>query len=76
MFTNDLSTILALLFEIVLVLRVVFVVLNFSHVRHEANQSAHYLAKYTLKNLGCIWIEETPPCISVVLAFDLLPDFR
>ena len=50
--------------------------LNFLHVRREANQAAHYLAKYALKNLDCIWIEETPPCISAVLAFDLLPDFR
>jgi len=50
--------------------------LKFSHVRREANQSAHYLAKYALKNLDCIWIEETPPCISAVLTFDLLPDFR
>jgi len=49
--------------------------LNFLHVRREANQAAHYLAKYALKNLDCIWIEETPPCISAVLAFDLLPDF-
>ena len=49
--------------------------LNFSHVRREANQSGHYLAKYALKNLDCIWIEEISPCISAVLAFDLLPDF-
>jgi len=41
----------------------------------EANQAAHYLAKYALKNLDCIWVEETPSCISAVLAFDLLPDF-
>jgi hypothetical protein len=46
------------------------------HVRREANQAAHYLAKYALKNLDSIWVEETPPCISAVLAFDLLPDFR
>jgi ribonuclease HI len=44
--------------------------LNFSHIRREANQSAHYLAKYALKNLDCVWIEETPPCISAVLTFD------
>jgi hypothetical protein len=50
--------------------------LNFLHVRREANQAAHYLAKYALKNLDCIWIEETPPCISIVLAFDLLLDYR
>jgi hypothetical protein len=28
--------------------------LNFSHIRREANQSAHYLAKYALKNLDCV----------------------
>jgi len=50
--------------------------LNFLHIRREANQVAHYLAKYALKNLDCIWIEETPPCISTVLTLDLLPDFR
>ena len=50
--------------------------LNFLHVRREANQAAHYLAKYALKNSDCIWIEETPPCIFAVLAFDLLPNFR
>jgi hypothetical protein len=50
--------------------------LNFLHVRREANQAAHYLAKYALKNLDCIWIEETTPCISTVLTFDLLSDFR
>jgi len=50
--------------------------LNFLHVRREANQVAHYLAKYALKNSYCIWIEETLPCISAVLAFDLLSDFR
>lgn len=50
--------------------------LNFLHIRREANQAAHYLAKYALKNLDCIWVEETPPCISAVLAFDLLSDFR
>ena len=49
--------------------------LNFLHVRREANQTAHYLAKYALKNLDCIWVEEIPPCISTVLTFDLLPDF-
>jgi len=49
--------------------------LNFLHVRREANQAAHYLAKYALKNLDCIWVEETPPCIFVVLAFDLLQTF-
>jgi hypothetical protein len=47
-----------------------------SYVRREANQAAHYLAKYALKNVYCIWIEETPPCISAVMAFDLLPEFR
>ena len=50
--------------------------LIFLHVRREANQAAHYLAKYALKNLDCIWVEETPPCISAVLTFDLLSNFR
>jgi len=50
--------------------------LNFSHVRHETNQYAHYLAKYDLHNLDCIWIEETPPYIPPVLTFDLLSDFH
>lgn len=48
--------------------------LEFCHARREANQAAHYLAKFAL--LSCtdfIWIEETPPCISAVVAFDLLP---
>ena len=53
-----------------------FCSLNFLHVRREANQTAHYLAKYALKSLDCIWVEETPPCISAVLTFDLLPDFH
>ena len=50
--------------------------LNFLHVRREANQATHYLAKYVLNYLDCIWIEKIPPCISAILAFDLLPDFR
>jgi len=50
--------------------------LNFLHVRREANQAAHYLAKYALKNLDCIWVEETPSCIYAVSTFDLLPDFH
>jgi len=37
--------------------------LNILHVRCEANQPAHYLAKYALHNFDCIWIGETPPCI-------------
>jgi len=49
---------------------------NFLHVRREANQAAHYLAKYALKNLDCVWIEETLSCISAVLAFDSLSDFH
>ena len=49
--------------------------LSFLHVRHEANQVAHYLAQYFLHNPYCIWIKETPPCISAVLAFDFLLDF-
>ena len=50
--------------------------LNFLHVRREANQAAHYLTKYDLKNLDCIWFDETPPCISALSTFDLLPDFH
>jgi len=53
-----------------------FCSLIFLHVRREANQAAHYLAKCALHTSDCIWIEETPPCISAVLAFDLLPDFH
>jgi len=49
--------------------------LSFLHVRREANQTAHYLTQYSLHNLDCIFIEETPHCISGVLAFDLLRDF-
>ena len=49
--------------------------LIFLHVRRKTNQAAHYLAKYALKNLDCIWIEETSPCISAVMTFDLLSDF-
>jgi len=49
--------------------------LRFLHVRREANQAAHYLAQYSPHNPDFIWIEETPPCISAVLTFDLLPDF-
>jgi hypothetical protein len=50
--------------------------LIFLHVRREPNQTAHYLAKHALHNLDCIWIEETSPCISIVLTFDLLSNFR
>jgi len=50
--------------------------LNFLHVRREGNQAAQCLARYALKSLHCIWVEETPPCISAILAFDLLPEFR
>ena len=52
-----------------------FCSLNFLHVRCEANQAAHYLTEYALKNLDCIWIEQTPLCISAILTFDLLSDF-
>jgi hypothetical protein len=48
--------------------------INFSHVRREANQAAHYLAKYALSiSSDDVWIEETPSCIDVVVAFDLMP---
>ncbi|CAJ2670331.1 unnamed protein product [Trifolium pratense] len=54
-----------------------------AHVRREANQAAHYLAKFAIffiykakfaiSNLSnFIWIEETPPYIEAVVAFDLL----
>jgi len=43
--------------------------LNFLHVRREANQIAHYLGKYALHNLDCIWMEETPPYISAHLIY-------
>jgi len=49
--------------------------LIFLHVKRKGNQATHYLAKYALKNLDCIWIEETSSCISAVLTFDLLLDF-
>jgi len=49
--------------------------LHFLYVRREANQTVHYLAKYVLHNLDCIWIKETPSCICAVLAFDLSSDF-
>jgi len=48
--------------------------LEFCHVSREANQAAHYLAKFAL--LSCtdfMWIEETLSCISAVVGFDLLP---
>jgi len=37
-----------------------------------ANQAAHYLSKFALtSNSDVVWIEEDPPCISEVVAFDL-----
>jgi len=44
------------------------------YVRHVANQATHYLAKFALLNLGCVWIEDVPSCVSVVLVFDLMRD--
>jgi hypothetical protein len=69
------STYVGSIIEDCINLSVCFRGLNFVHVRHEANQAAHYLAKHALHNLDCIWIEETSPCISAVLTFDLLSDF-
>jgi len=47
---------------------------SFAHVRRVANQAAHYLAKFALSsNSDFVWIEETPSCISTVVALDLLP---
>ena len=55
---------------------VCFCSLNFKHVKREANQVAHYLAKwYDLHNLDCIWIENTLSYISAILTFDLLVNF-
>ena len=48
--------------------------LQFVHIRREANQAAHYLAKYASSHHEDIWIEDAPNCIDAVLAFDLLPD--
>jgi hypothetical protein len=56
-------------------LNICFYSLNFVHIKRVANQAAHYLAKHVLYNLDHVWIEETPRCIFVVLAFDLLSDF-
>jgi len=53
-----------------------FCSLNFLNVRHEVNQTTHYLAKYALKSLDCIYIEEIPPYISAISTFDLLSNFR
>jgi hypothetical protein len=53
-----------------------FCSLIFLHVKREAKQVAHHLAKYDLHNLDCIWIEESEPCIYAILVFDLLSDFR
>lgn len=42
----------------------------------EANQVAHYLAKYTFSISSYdAWIEETP-CIDATVAFDLMPHSR
>jgi hypothetical protein len=48
--------------------------ISFAHVRRVANQAARHLAKFALSsNSDFVWIEETPSCISTVVAFDLLP---
>jgi len=47
--------------------------ISFSHVRREANQTAHYLAKYAISiSSNDVWIEEIL-CINVVVAFNLMP---
>jgi len=48
--------------------------LELVHIRRVANQTAHYLAKFATQNDDCLWIEESPPCIAAVSAFDLMPD--
>jgi len=48
--------------------------LQFTHIRREANQAVHYLAKYASSHHEDVWIEDAPNCIHVVLAFDLLSD--
>jgi len=47
--------------------------LQFAHIRREANQTMHYLAKYTSSHNENVWIEDAPNCIDVVFTFDLLP---
>jgi ribonuclease HI len=48
--------------------------IKFCHIRQEANQAARYLTKFAiLECIDFVWVEETPPCISAVVAFDLLP---
>jgi len=37
------------------------------HIRHEAKQAAHYLAKYASSHHENVWIEDAPNCIDVVL---------
>jgi len=50
-----------------------FYYLELVHVRREA---AHYLAKFAICSLtDFVWIEETPQCISYVVALDVLPLF-
>jgi len=53
-----------------------FYYLELVHVRREANQAAHYLAKFAISSLtDFVWIEETPRCISSIVALDVLPLF-
>lgn len=52
--------------------------ITFTHIGRVANQAAHYLAKFALSSnsdmFGLKRIEDTPICISAVVAFDLLPE--
>lgn len=48
--------------------------IDFCHIRRKAIQAAHYLAKFAIQECtDFAWVEETPSCISAVVAFDLLP---
>jgi len=49
--------------------------INFSHVRREANQVAHYLVKYAIFiSFDVVLIEETPSYIDAVVTFDLMQE--
>jgi hypothetical protein len=50
--------------------------LDLVHVRREANQATHYLAKFAIYSLtDFLWMEEIPHCIAVVVTLDVLPSF-
>ena len=47
----------------------------FAHIRREANQAAHYLAKLAIEiSSDFMWIEEAPSFIDMVVAFDVMPN--